>query len=91
MYAREESRGARLVSLVRQQPAWWPDDFTTEQLRAAVMGADYESAMYIVFAADCDCVVRQVDRETWPAPDGDDPYRVQLYVVKNKVVQAYVG
>jgi hypothetical protein len=76
---------------VRLRPAWWPDDFTTEQLGAEVVGKDYETAMYTIFAAGCDCVVRQVDRETWPAPDGDDPCRIQLYVTKKRVVQAVVG
>lgn len=73
------------------RPSWWPDDFTVEALAAQIMGDDFENAMYRIFGADLDCVVRQVDREHTAAPDGFNPYRVQLYVNKGRVTNYEIG
>jgi len=74
-----------------RRPAWWPVEFTPEQLGAHVIGMDMDTAMYKIMAADCDCLVRQQDRNEWPAPDDFHPYRIQLYVTKDRVTSFEVG
>lgn len=76
---------------MKTRPAWWPDDFSPEQVAAAAVGKDAETAMYLILAADCDLLVRQMERESWDAPSGTNPHRIQVFVTKNKVTNAIVG
>ena len=73
------------------RPAWWPSGFTPEQLGADVMHKDYETALYTVLAAGCECILRQVNREQFPKPSSKRDYRLQLFVAGNKVVSFEVG
>lgn len=76
----------------RERPAWWPPEFSPELLGAFLMGKSYEDAMYLSFAADCEVLFRQLNRESPPPkPDNFNPLRVQLWVVNSRVTHYEVG
>lgn len=72
-------------------PDWWPSNYSIEQLANDVMGKTLEDAMYMIFAADCECFVRRADREQTPAPSSFRESRLQVFVQNNKVINVEIG